>query len=99
MSATAPQRVIVTEATVPRLAPHIRLSFDRRRDRWVVLGPERLLLPDDIAVEVLRRCDGVASIAAMVDALATEFDAPRAEIAGDVVDMVQSLADQGVLVP
>ena len=65
----------------------------------MVLGPERLLLPDDSAVEVLRRCDGVAAIAAIVDALAMEFDAPRAEIAGDVIALVQSLADQGVLVP
>lgn len=98
MTATAPQRVKVTEAAVPRLAPHIRLSFDRRRDRWVVLGPERLLLPDEIAVEVLHRCDGDTSIAAIADALAAEFDAPRADIARDVIDLVQSLADQGVLV-
>lgn len=98
MTAPAPQRVVVGETSILRLAPHVRLSFDRRRDRWVVLAPERLLLPDEIAVEILRRCDGAASVAAIVDALAAEFDAPRAEIAADVVALVQGLADQGVLV-
>ncbi len=97
MSAPAPCRAIITETAVPRLAPHIRLSFDRRRERWVMLGPERLLLPDETAVEVLRRCDGLSNIAAIVDALAAEFDAPREDIARDVVDLVQSMTDQGVL--
>lgn len=98
MSDAAPRRAIVGEATLPRLAPHIRLSYDRRRERWVMLGPERLLVPDETAVEVLRRCDGAASVAAIVDALALEYDAPRADIARDVIELVQSMTDRGVLV-
>ena len=88
----------IGEQAQPRLAPHVRLKFDERRDKWVVLAPERLLMPDEIAVEVLHRCDGRTSIAAMVDAFAATFDAGREEIAGDVLALVQELVDKGVLV-
>jgi pyrroloquinoline quinone biosynthesis protein D len=92
-------RAIIGEQAKPRLAPHVRLKFDERRDQWVVLAPERLLMPDEIAMEVLHRCDGQTSIAAMVDAFAATFDADREEITGDVLALVQELVDKGVLVP
>jgi pyrroloquinoline quinone biosynthesis protein D len=83
--------------TRPRLAPHVRLSFDARRGCWVLLAPERLLMPDEIAVEVLRRCTGRASIDEIVDDLAREFAAGRDEIARDVERLVRDLRDKGVL--
>ena len=92
-------RPAIGEQAQPRLAPHVRLKFDERRDQWVVLAPERLLMPDDIAVEVLHRCDGRTSIAAMVDAFVATFEAGREEITGDVLALVQELVDKGVLVP
>lgn len=99
MSADAPCRGAPSEATVPRFAPHVRLRFDERRGRWVVMAPERLFVPDETAAEILRRCDGAASIATIVDALAAEFDAPRGEIAADVLALVAELCEQGVLEP
>ena len=99
MSAEAPSRPAASETTVPRFAPHVRLAFDKSRERWVVLAPERLFVPDEIAAEILRRCDGKASVGAIVDALAAEFDAPRGEIAADVQALVTELREQGVLMP
>jgi pyrroloquinoline quinone biosynthesis protein D len=84
-------------ATRPRLAPHVRLTFDARRGCWVLLAPERLLMPDEIAVEVLRRCTGRASIDEIVDDLARDFAAGRDEIAHDVEHLVRDLRDKGVL--
>lgn len=98
MSAETSCRSAIAEATVPRFAPHVRLSFDKSRGRWVVMAPERLFVPDEIAAEILKRCDGKASVAAIVDALAEEFDAPREEIAADVVALVGGLREQGVLI-
>ena len=92
-------RAIIGEQAQPRLAPHVRLRFDDRRERWVVLAPERLLLPDEIAMAVLNRCDGRTSIAAMIDGFAATYDAEREEIMGDVLALVQDLVDKGVLVP
>jgi len=82
----------------PRLAPHVRLSFDARRQRWVVLAPERLLLPDETAVEVLRRCTGGASLQDISNDLAREFDASPEEIFVDVEAMLRDLAEKGIIV-
>jgi pyrroloquinoline quinone biosynthesis protein D len=81
----------------PRLAPHVRLSFDARRDRWVVQAPERLLVPDEIALEILQRCDG-RPLEEILDELARAFDAPREEIARDVTQLIEDLQRRGILV-
>lgn len=91
-------RVLVDEATRPRFAPHVRFKFDERRTRWVVLAPERMLVPDEIAVEVLQRCTGDARVADIVDEFTTKFEAPRDEISTDVIAVLQDLTDKGVLV-
>lgn len=91
------ERTIIAETSVPRLAPHARLRFDKQRDRWVMLAPERLFVPDPIALEIIRRCDGTASVAAIVDGLAQTFDAPREVILRDVSSLLQDLADKGVM--
>lgn len=63
----------------------------------MLLAPERVLAPDEIAVEVLQLCDGARSVADMVDLLAAKYAAPRDAIAADVVVMLQDLADKGFL--
>src|SRR6185312_13303847 len=49
-----------------------------------LIPPERLMLPDEQAVEILKLVDGKANVDTIVDALAAKFNAPREEIAGDV---------------
>ncbi|MGB7949013.1 MAG: pyrroloquinoline quinone biosynthesis peptide chaperone PqqD, partial [Candidatus Binatia bacterium] len=72
-------------------------KFDRNREQWVVLAPERLLLPDENSVEILQRCTGETTLADIIDELSVEFDASRDEIAGDVVALVEDLTGKGVL--
>jgi len=95
----AAQRVLVTGTSRLRFAPHVKFRHDETRGRWVVLAPERLLLPDEQAVEILKLIDGALSVDAVIDALARRFEAPREVIAADVVAMLQDLADKGVLAP
>jgi pyrroloquinoline quinone biosynthesis protein D len=83
--------------SVPALPRGVRLRFDKVRNVWTLLAPERVLMPDEIAVEILRRCDGKASLAAIVDDLARTFAAPREEIAADVEELLQDLADKGLV--
>ena len=45
----------------------------------------------------MQRCDGVASVTAIVDELAAKFNAPRELILRDVNNMLQDFADKGVL--
>jgi|SRR6266404_2895198 pyrroloquinoline quinone biosynthesis protein D len=91
-------RLVVSETSVMRLAPHIVFRFDDIRQRWTMMAPERLMLPDEQAVEILHLVDGNASVGAIVDALAARYtQAPRELIAKDVTAMLQDLADKGCL--
>ncbi|MFI5031757.1 MAG: pyrroloquinoline quinone biosynthesis peptide chaperone PqqD [Reyranellales bacterium] len=90
-------RLMVAGASVLTLAPHIVFRFDETRQRWIMMAPERLMLPDEQAVEILKLVDGKASVDGIVEALAAKFNAPREEIAGDVAEMLQDLADKGCL--
>jgi len=93
----APRHIIVSEASRPVLPRHAKLKFDETRKVWVILAPERILSPDEIAVEVLQLCDGVRSVADMVEQLAAKYAAPRDAISTDVIAMLQDLADKGFL--
>jgi pyrroloquinoline quinone biosynthesis protein D len=91
------RNISVSEASRPVLPRHAKLKFDETRQRWVILAPERVLAPDDIAVEVLQLCDGVRSVEQMIDQLAEKYAAERGAIATDVIAMLQDLADKGFL--
>ncbi len=88
-------RAIVTAATRPALPPHIKLRHDAGRGKWLVLAPERVFEPDEIAVAVLKLCDGARSVDDIASELAREYNAPKAEIVADIVSMLQDLADKG----
>jgi len=97
MAVLRSRNISVSEASRPVLPRHAKLKFDETRQRWVILAPERVLAPDDVAVEVLQLCDGVRSVEAMIDLLAEKYTADRAAISTDVVAMLQDLADKGFL--
>jgi len=82
----------------PRLPLHVVLRHDKGRDRWVLLAPERVLTPDAVAVDVLKLCDGARTIDAIVAELASEYQAPAGQIAGDVVKLLTDLKDKGIIV-
>lgn len=84
-------------AAVPSFRRGVKFRYDEVRGVWVLLAPERLLLPDEIAVEILKLIDGRRSIDAIVDDLAARFDAPRAVIAGDVAEALENLASRGAV--
>ena len=88
---------VIGETSAPRLGPHVKLRFDKQRDQWIVLAPERLFVPDSVALEIIRRCDGVATVAAIVGALAEAYKAPRDTILRDVRTLLQDLADKGIM--
>ena len=91
------QPVAISTDSVPRLPAGVKLRFDKHRDAWIVLAPERVFVPDPIALEVIKRCDGSASVTAIVDDLAKTFDADRSVIEKDVSALLQDLADKGVM--
>ncbi|MEQ1576972.1 MAG: pyrroloquinoline quinone biosynthesis peptide chaperone PqqD [Hyphomicrobium sp.] len=91
------ERLLITSDSRPLLPSHIKLRYDNARRRWIILAPERVFDPDDTAVAVLRLADGQRSVAAIVAALARDYEAPVDEIRTDVMAMLQDLADKGVM--
>jgi pyrroloquinoline quinone biosynthesis protein D len=82
---------------VPSFRRGIRFRFDTVRGAWVVLAPERLFLPDEPAIEVLKLVDGTRSLAAITDDLCSRFAAPRDVVMPDVAGLLQDLAEKGVV--
>jgi len=91
------ERAEITEQSVPHLPRGVKLRFDKTRDAWVMLAPERVFMPDPIAVEILKRCTGQVALAGVIDDLAETYAAPREQIAKDVMAMLQDLADKGMV--
>ncbi len=94
MSKTPP--AIAADAR-PRLPRGVRLVHSEAQGGWVLLAPERVFKADAVAAEIVKRCTGEATLAAIVDDLARSFNAPRERILADVTAMLQSLADKKLL--
>ncbi len=87
----------LTSADVPRLPRGVRLRFDPVRNAHVLLAPERAFDLDEAAVTVLNLVDGQRTVGGIVDELAAKFDADRAVIEADVVEMLGDLVAKRVV--
>ncbi|MFC5355359.1 pyrroloquinoline quinone biosynthesis peptide chaperone PqqD [Azospirillum himalayense] len=89
----------VTEEDRVRLAPGVMLRQDRVRGHWQLLGPERVLILDEVALEVVRAVTAKppVTVGAAVATLAAQFDAPREEIAADVLELLGDMITKGFL--
>jgi coenzyme PQQ biosynthesis protein PqqD len=92
------ERLIIDDGMALKLPRQAKLRFDKPREKWLILAPERVFELDPIAYEIVSLCDGSRSVAEVVDRLAEKFEAPREVIANDVTDMLQGLADRGYIV-
>ena len=88
---------ILTPEAKPRLPRGVRLVHSEAHGGWVLLAPERVFKADAIAVEILKRCTGEATLAAIVDDLANTFNAPRERIDTDVAALLRGLAEKKLL--
>jgi pyrroloquinoline quinone biosynthesis protein D len=96
VSETEQTRAVAQDAC-PRLPRGVRLVHNEAHGGFVLLAPERVFKADAIAAEILKRCTGEATVAAIVDDLATTFTAPRERILADVTKLLGSLADKRLL--
>jgi pyrroloquinoline quinone biosynthesis protein D len=81
----------------PRLPRGVRLVHNEAQGGWVLLAPERIFKADAIAVEILNRCDGQATLAAIVDDLAKTYSAPRERIEADVTLLLAGLIEKKLM--
>lgn len=97
MSGTLRVRVIIDDASRPKMPRHVRLQMNELRDRWVVLAPEKVMWPDPVSVDVLQLCNGLLTLAEIVDKLAVDYNAPPEVIKTDVMEFVQEWTDKRLL--
>jgi coenzyme PQQ biosynthesis protein PqqD len=82
----------------PQLSPKVRLRFDRRTGRYLLLYPETGLELSRTATEIARLCTGewtVDGIAQHLAQIHTEIS--PVEITRDVLDFIKTLAGRGLL--
>ncbi len=87
----------LTDTSRPKLADFVRVQYDKARERWVLQGPERVLVLDETGKEILDRATGAASVAEIAAALAAEYDAPEDVIRHDVLAVLRLLAEKNFL--
>src|SRR5512138_1249800 len=82
----------------PRLSAKVRLRFDRRTGRYLLLYPETGLELNRSATEIAHRCNGEWTVNEMVEDLArTHPEMSPVNISRDVLVFLRALADRGLL--
>lgn len=88
------ERALVSPASVPALPRHVRIQYDPVRQAFAVLSPEKVFWPNDISLDILRHCDGRATVGEIITALAREYDADATDVADDVTAFLQEWSDK-----
>lgn len=88
------ERALVSPTSVPALPKHVRIQYDPVRQAYAVLSPEKVFWPNDISLDILRHCDGHATVDKIITALAEEYDADATDVAGDVIAFLQEWSDK-----
>ena len=69
LTAPRPAPPAVAPSDRPALSRHVRLRFDRVRERHVLLGPESVIVLNPTGADILDLCDGhrrVSDVAAVL---------------------------------
>jgi len=90
-------RLVVEGEHMPQLRPHIHLRFDAKRNAFALLAPEHVYWPDEISVAILRKMDGIRTVAAIIRELADEYDASDEDVGPDVFEFLQTWADERLI--
>ena len=82
--------------TRPRLVTGARLRYDDVREEHMLLIPEGAVRLNPTAAEVLELCDGERSLDDIAGALSARYDG--ADVRDDVVELVDAMAQKGLVV-
>jgi pyrroloquinoline quinone biosynthesis protein D len=72
----------------PKLAPHVRLSFDQTRQRHVLQSPEAVTVLNDTGAAVLGLCDGQRTLAEIVAELEPRYERVPADEVSHFLDQL-----------
>ena len=76
---------------IPSLPRGVRLHYDKVRETWVLLAPERTVTLDQIGYAILTQVDGQRSFEQITRALSEQYDAPQQQVAQDSAGFLDTL--------
>jgi coenzyme PQQ biosynthesis protein PqqD len=88
---------LISTESRPRLASKARLRFDRKSSRYMLLYPERGLVLNPTAADVLQRCDGLRTVGSIVEELAQQYGHEVPSVKREVMTFLQTMADRGLV--
>jgi coenzyme PQQ biosynthesis protein PqqD len=89
---------VITAESRPTLAAKARLRWDRQAERYMLLYPERGLVLNPTAADVVQLCTGEHTVGAIVDRLADKYaPQPRESIEREIVALLVRLANRGLI--
>ena len=82
----------------PRLAAKARLRWDRKDARFMLLYPERGLVLNATAADVVRLCTGELRVGDIVDQLVSKYASqPREDVEREVLQFLTRMAERGLI--
>jgi coenzyme PQQ biosynthesis protein PqqD len=81
----------------PRLAAKARLRFDRKSSRYMLLYPERGMVLNPTAADILQRCTGEHTVSAIVDELARKYGHEPPAVEREILDFLTTMAERGLV--
>ncbi|HEV8639587.1 MAG TPA: pyrroloquinoline quinone biosynthesis peptide chaperone PqqD [Methylomirabilota bacterium] len=89
---------MIAPTSRPRLAPKVRVRFDRRGQQYLLLYPEKGLALNPTAAAVVSLCTGEHTVEAIVEQLAAKCLAePRERVERDILAFLQAMTDRGLV--
>ena len=76
---------------IPTLPRGVRLHYDKVRENWVLLAPERAVTLDQIGYAILNEVDGQRSFGQITSALSEKYNAPVDQITEDSSGFLDAL--------
>jgi coenzyme PQQ biosynthesis protein PqqD len=88
----------ITAGSRPTLAAKARLRWDRQESRYLLLYPERGLVLNPTAADVVHLCTGEHTVGAIVDRLAVKYaPQPRESVEREILAFLGQMAERGLI--
>jgi pyrroloquinoline quinone biosynthesis protein D len=89
---------MISPAMRPRLAAKARLRWNRKDARFMLLYPERGLVLNATAADVVQLCTGQLQVADIVDRLVSKYASqPREDVEREVLQFLTRMAERGLI--
>jgi coenzyme PQQ biosynthesis protein PqqD len=76
----------------------VRLRFDAKSERFMLLYPERGMVLNPTAADIVQLCTGELTVTEIAARLAEKYASqPRATIEREVVQFLDAMADRGLV--